>query len=341
MAGLRSLRGSVLVQAVRSRVSGPVAAARDKSLDATKPMKDWVLDRFAVKLLVRTILEMSADDATHMAAGISYYALFSIFPLLLFLVATLGFFMETEEVRDQVLKAFSGYFPGSENIIEQNLNAVIGVRGALGIFGVLGLLWSGSAIFGGVSRSINRAWDVHADRPFFINKPRQLAMAAGVGLLFLLSLSIVAVSRTTDQLVEAEAQKFLPMIGWVAPLGWVAPVVLQISSFMLTSAMFMLMYKYMPNTRTYWQYVWPGAVVAAAFFELAKNVFVIYLSKFANFEDVYGALTPVIVLSLWAYISGLILIFGAELSSEYWRLRQGLERGEIWHQEESEEAEES
>lgn len=338
MAGLRSLQGSVLVQAVRSRVSGPVTAARDKSLGVTKPVTDWVLDRFVVKLMVRTILEMSADDATHMAAGISYYALFSIFPLLLFLVATLGFFMETEEVRLQVLEAFSGYFPGSENIIEQNLNAVIGVSGALGLFGVLGLLWSGSAIFGGVSRSINRAWDVHADRPFFINKPRQLAMAAGVGLLFLLSLSIVAVSRTTDQLVEAEAQKFLPMIGWVAPLGWIAPVVLQISSFMLTTAMFMLMYKYMPNTRTYWQYVWIGAIVAAAFFELAKNVFVIYLSRFANFEDVYGALTPVIVLSLWAYISGLILIFGAELSSEYWRLRQGLERGEIWHPEDAEES---
>ena len=326
------------MQAVRSRVTGPVIAAWDKSLGATKPVKDWVLDRFVVKLLVRTILEMSDDDATHMAAGISYYALFSIFPLLLFLVATLGFFMETEEVRGQVLEAFSGYFPGSENIIEQNLNAVLGVSGALGVFGILGLLWSGSAIFGGVSRSINRAWDVHADRPFFINKPRQLAMAAGVGLLFLLSLSIVAVSRTTDQLVEAEAQKFMPMIGWVAPLGWVAPVVLQISSFMLTSAMFMLMYKYMPNTRTYWQYVWPGAVVAAALFEIAKNVFVIYLSKFANFEDVYGALTPVIVLSLWAYISGLILILGAELSSEYWRLRQGLERGALSNPVEPDEA---
>lgn len=338
MAGLRGLQGSDLVRATRGKVTSSLGAVRDRILNITQPVRDWVLDRFVVKLMVRTILEMSADDATHMAAGISYYALFSIFPLLLFLVATLGFFMETDEVRAQVLEAFSGYFPGSENIIEQNLNAVIGVSGALGLFGVLGLLWSGSAIFGGVSRSINRAWDVHTDRPFFINKPRQLAMAAGVGLLFLLSLSIVAVSRTTDQLVEAEAQRFLPMIGWVAPLGWVAPVVLQISSFMLTTAMFMLMYKYMPNTRTYWQYVWTGAIVAAAFFELAKNVFVIYLSKFANFEHVYGALTPVIVLSLWAYISGLILIFGAELSSEYWRLRQGLERGEIWHPEDAEES---
>ena len=336
MAGLRSLQGSALVRATMTRLTNSFGASRDMLLRVTRPVKDWFLDRFVVQLLVRTVLEMSADDATHMAAGISYYALFSIFPLLLFLVATLGFFMETEEVRSQVLDAFSGYFPGSENIIEQNLNAVLGVRGALGVFGVLGLLWSGSAIFGGVSRSINRAWDVHADRPFFINKPRQLAMAAGVGLLFLLSLSIVAVSRTTDQLVEAEAQKLVPLIGWVAPLGWVAPVVLQISSFMLTSAMFMLMYKYMPNTRTYWEYVWPGAVVAAALFETAKNMFVIYLSQFANFEDVYGALTPVIVLSLWAYISGLILILGAELSSEYWRLRQGLERGALSLQEQPE-----
>ena len=66
-------------------------------------------------------------------------------------------------------------------------------------------------------------------------------------------------------------------------------------------------------------------------FELAKYLFVLYLGRFANFENVYGALTPVIVLSLWTYVSGLILIFGAELSSEYGRLRRGVERGVLIH----------
>ena len=293
--------------------------------NSTRPWRDWLAAKFVVRLLVRTVKEMSADDATHMAAGVAYYALFSIFPLLLFLIAALSLVLEPQDIRFRLTEFSAGYFPGSDRLIETNLDAVLKVRGALGVFGVLGLLWSGSAIFGAVSRAVNRAWDVHSDRPFFISKPRQLGMAAGVALLFLLSLSIVAVVRATDRFIAADVQ------GLAFLLHWLTPVVLQGSSFLLTAGMFLLVYKFMPNTKTYWRYIWPGALVAAVLFELAKNLFVLYLSRFASFEDVYGTLTPVIVLSLWTYLSGLILIFGAELSSEYGRLRRGRGRGVLLH----------
>lgn len=300
-------------------------AAREYVTNCTQPVRDWAAANFVVQLLVRTVKEMSADDATHMAAGVAYYALFSLFPLLLFLLAILSLVLEPQEIRSRFIDFSSGYFPGSEQFINSNLDAVLRVRGALGALGVLGLLWSGSAIFGAVSRSVNRAWDVHVDRPFFINKPRQLGMAAGVGLLFLMSLSIVAVVRATGQFISADAQ------GLAFTLQWLTPALLQGSSFLMTAGMFLLMYKFMPNTKTYWRYIWPGAMVAAILFELSKNLFVLYLSAFASFEDVYGGLAPVIVLSLWTYVSSLILIFGAELSSEYGRLRRGLARGMLLH----------
>ena len=66
-------------------------------------------------------------------------------------------------------------------------------------------------------------------------------------------------------------------------------------------------------------------------FELAKNLFIVYLNRFAGFENVYGSLAPVIVLLLWTYLSSLILITGAELSSEYGRLRMGIDRGTLLH----------
>jgi membrane protein len=292
---------------------------------ATRPARHSLEARFVVRLLVRTIKEMSADDATHMAAGVSYYALFSLFPLFLFLIAALSLVLETDDIRLRLIDAFSGYFPGSGQLINANLEAVLKVRGALGVFGVLGLLWSGSAIFGGVSRAVNRAWDVHVDRPFFISKPRQLAMALGVGLLFFVSLGVGALARAAGSFSGVDAE------GNTSMLAWLAPAILQVSSVLLTTAMFLLMYKFMPNTRTYWRYIWPGAATAAVLFELAKYLFVLYLGRFANFENVYGALTPVIVLSLWTYVSGLILIFGAELSSEYGRLRRGLARGVLLH----------
>ena len=300
-------------------------AARENVTNYTRPLRDWAAVNFVVQLLVRTVKEMAADDATHMAAGVAYYALFSLFPILLFLLAVLSLVLEPQEIRSRLIDFSSDYFPGSEQFINSNLDAVLRVRGALGAFGVLGLLWSGSAIFGAVSRAVNRAWDVHADRPFFINKPRQLGMAAGVGLLFLLSMTIIAVVRATDQFISADAQ------GLGFALHWLTPVLLQGSSFLMTAGMFLLMYKFMPNTKTYWRYIWPGAMVAAVLFELSKNLFVLYLSTFASFEDVYGGLAPVIVLSLWTYVSGLILIFGAELSSEYGRLRRGLARGMLLH----------
>ncbi len=294
---------------------------------ATRPARHWLEAKFVVKLVVRTFKEMSSDDATHMAAGVSYYALFSLFPLFLFLIAALSLVLEADEIRLRLVDALSGYFPGSDQLIDANLEAVLKVRGALGVFGFLGLLWSGSAVFGGVSRAVNRAWDVHVDRPFFISKPRQMAMASGVGLLFLVSMGVVALARAADRVFVDNAG------GDASMLAWLAPTILQGSSLALTTAMFLLMYKFMPNTRTYWHYIWPGAVCAAVLFELAKNLFVLYLSTFANFENVYGALTPVIVLSLWTYVSGLILIFGAELSSEYGRLRRGIDRGVLLHTE--------
>ena len=293
--------------------------------NATRPARHRLEASFAVRLMVRTIKEMSADDATHMAAGVSYYALFSLFPLFLFLIAALSWVLETDDIRLKLIDAFSDYFPGSTQLINANLEAVLKVRGALGVFGLLGLLWSGSAVFGGVSRAVNRAWDVHVDRPFFISKPRQLAMALGVGLLFFVSLSVGALARAAGSFFGVDAE------GNTSMLAWSAPVILRTSSLVITAAMFLLMYKFMPNTRTYWHYIWPGAVVAAVLFELAKNLFVLSVSRFANFENVYGTLTPVIVLSLWTYVSGLILIFGAELSSEYGRLRRGLERGVLLH----------
>ena len=88
--------------------------------------------------------------------------------------------------------------------------------------------------------------------------------------------------------------------------------------------LFLLIYKFMPNTKTYWRYIWPGAIVAAVLFEVTKNVFIIYVNRFANFENVYGSLAPVIAMLLWAYVGSLILILGAEISSEYGRLRRGV-----------------
>ena len=282
---------------------------------------------FLVSLVVRTVQEMSDDDATHMAAGVAYYAIFSLFPLLLGLIAILSFsgILESETAQARFTDFTSDYLPGSEELIstniDSNVDTVLRLRGGLGIVSIIGLIWSGSAIFGALTRAVNRAWDVHKDRPLFKSKPRQMAMAMAVGVLFLLSLSAAAFVRTAGRFEDSD----LPGVGFLVNFG--GQLILQGTAYLLTLITFLLIYKFMPNTKTYWRFIWPGAAFAAILFELAKNLFIFYLSRFASFEGVYGSLAPVIVLLLWAYVSSFILILGAELSSEYGRLRSGVERG--------------
>ena len=287
--------------------------------------RERMLRIFLVVLLVRTAQEMSDDDGTHMAAGVAYYALFSLFPLLLGLIAILSIFLDPQDIQTRLTDFATDNLPGSEELIDDNIDSVLRLRGVLAPIAILGLFWSASAIFGALNRAINRAWDVHKDRPFFVSKPRQLAMALGVGILFLLSLSTATFVRMAERYAESD----LPGLGFLVDVG--GRVLLQGAAFLLTLSTFLLVYKFMPNTKTYWRYIWPGAVVAAVLFELAKNIFILYLNQFANFESVYGSLAPVIVLLLWTYVSSLIVILGAELSSEYGRLRRGVDRGVLLH----------
>lgn len=106
-------------------------------------------------------------------------------------------------------------------------------------------------------------------------------------------------------------------------------VITSFLSFLGALVVFSLIYKYMPNTRTSWSYILPGAILAAFLFEVAKQAFIIYLNNFANYQNVYGSLASVIILLVWIYYLALILVLGAEFSSEYIRMRRGLSEGEL------------
>ena len=281
--------------------------------------------RMVIMLIIRTLQEMSDDDATHMAAAISYYALLSLFPLTLGLIAIMSFVQDAPSP-ETITSWVASFLPGSEKLVKVEIESVLAVRGTIGLFALVGLFWTGSAVFGGITRSINRAWDVHTDRPLYLSKARQLVMAALTGLLFLFSTSITTFLRVYERFAEIDTPLGDMLVGDML-VSTTSLVILHASSFVLVLTVFLMLYKYMPNTRTYWRYIWVGALVAAILFETTKNLFIIYLNTFTNFANVYGALAPVVALLLWTYLSGLILILGAELSSEYGRIRHGIGRG--------------
>ncbi|MFC1871841.1 YihY/virulence factor BrkB family protein [Chloroflexota bacterium] len=195
--------------------------------------------------------------------------------------------------------------------MEPKSRQVIELRGTLGLLSLLGLFWSGSAMFSAMSRSINRAWDIHRDRPFYIRKLRDLVMALSTGIMFLLSMgatSVFTIMRRVD----------FPVLAVTVNLAG------RSLAFFLVLTIFLLIYKYIPNTTIRWRDVWPGALLVAVLFEIARSSFVLYLDNFANYGLVYGSIASVIVLLVWIYFSAFILILGAEFSSEYIRMRHGV-----------------
>ncbi len=274
-----------------------------------------------VMLVYRTVQEMKHDDATHMAAGVAYYSILSLFPLTIGTLAVFSPLLPSDTVESAFLDFLRTYLPGSDEAFRENLEATGGVRSAIGIVSVLGMFWSASAIFGAISKAVNRAWDVHQDRPFYIDKARHIAMAFSVGLLFLLSVSSTSLLQFADTFaVDSGGMVQLLEHETVNTIARVLP-------FAFSLAIFLMIYKFVPNTVTHWRYIWPGALLAAFAFEVSKGFFVFYLDNFANFEAVYGSLGSVVVLLLWTYVSSLTLIIGAEFTSEYERMLKGVERG--------------
>ena len=285
----------------------------------------WLRTKIAplpgVELTRRTWRELGDDHSIDLAASIAYYAILSLFPLAICLVSLFSFVMEADTVEAEVHQFFHSYLPGADGILEANVEAVSNIRGVLGIVSLIGLLWTASLLFGAITRAVNRAWDIEQDRPFYIDKPRQILMALCMAPFFLLSL----VLTSGLQFIAGEE---IPILGRLAFLehnginALARPV-----PFIFTFLIFLFIYKFTPMTRTYWRYMWPGALVAALLFEAAKSIFIFYLDHYAAYERIYGTLGSAIALLAWAYVSGFIVVIGAEISSEFYRLRIGAPRG--------------
>lgn len=274
-------------------------------------VKDRLLEIRAVQLLVRTMDGAGRHDASQRAAGVAYYVFLSIFPLLLGLIALFGFFLPSLDLQETLLKFVGDNIPGAVNLLEQNIANIIESRGSMGILSIVIFIWGASAMFGALSLAINRAWEIGRYRPFFIRKSRQLGMVFGIGIIFLLSLGISAVIAVLHGVFHLPVEDLL-----------IVNISSRIVSFLLLVVVYLLLYKLIPFTKTKWRNIWPGALLAAVLFEIARMLFVFYIENYANYQQIYGSIASIIVLLVWIYYSSFITVLGAEFTFQYGQMRE-------------------
>jgi membrane protein len=273
------------------------------------------LTRSLADLLARVVRNFFRDDGTHMAAGVAYYAFFSLFPLVLGTVAVAGFFISSDEAQARLLDFLAREVPGlgSSEFLRDNISGVVRARGTIGLVSIVALFWSGRAVLGAVHRVVNRAWKLPEPSHFITQQMSQLGVGVAIGLMFLLTtgMSILGsvVTNETNQLFQNALVRGL------------FDVVLALLPFLLSALVFGFVYRFVTDVRVGWFTVLPGAIIAGGLFEAAKQGFVIYLSSFANYERIYGGAATVVVLMFWFYVVAMILVVGAEVSSELQRTR--------------------
>ena len=270
---------------------------------------------FPVRLVIRVIQRLGEDDASQMAASVSFYAILSIFPLILALTAIIGWVAASQTRQDELIDFVVGYLPGSEQFMRDSLEGASRLRATVGLVAVLGLVWSGSAVLGSINRVVNRAWGLPENLPFFRSKPRQLVMALGVGVLFVATVSLTSFVQWASA-IEIDGQTLTDILG-----SQFVDVLFRLPALVLSFFIFIAIYKFLPSAKTHWRFVWVGAMLAAVLFEASKGTFLWYLEHIARFDQIYGNLASVVILMVWTYICAVILIAGAELSSEYGRIK--------------------
>jgi membrane protein len=263
-------------------------------------------------LAFRVIHNFSRDDGSHMAAGVAYYAIFSIFPLMLGTIAVAGMFVSAEDVQARVLDFFETQIGvGSEEILTGNIDTLVNARGAVGLLAIVALFWTSRAVFGAVHRVLNRAWKV-TDPPHFLwYQVGQVASAAGIAAAFMLSTTIGTAGRAIAGQTE---ELFGISFPWNALFTFTPLVV--------STLIFLFVYRFVPDANVRWRDAIPAAVLASVLFEVAKTGFAFYLTNLSSLDLVYGGVTTVVVLMLFLYVVAMVLVLGGEFSSEYHRSSQ-------------------
>lgn len=275
-------------------------------------------------LLKETGSEFQKDEAGQLGAALAYYAMFSLFPLLLLLVAGLGFVLrywdEAIDVQQQILAAVSRNF--SSQLSDTLAGILAGVKSQAGgatVIGLVTLLIGASGVFQQLDQSFNKIWNVpKPTAPSSIVKTIvktlrtrlfSFGMVLAVGFLLLVSMALTGISQALLQGFSS-----LPVVGGAA--GFMLGLVI---SLLLNTLVFALLFKFLPDTTVRWGDVWMGALATAVLWELAKYLLAWYIGRSAQSYSAYGAVGTVLVLMVWIYFSSQILFLGAEFTEVYAR----------------------
>jgi len=296
-------------------VSVPVAVAvpawMEKVIE-TLPSFTFIL-RFGWRLWQR----WGTDRCAIVAAALAFFGLISIFPVVMAAVAILSRALAgTPETLESFHVFVANFFPGAAGEITRQLDAVSDASNpaTLSAIAVVSLLWCGRAYFATLTSVFDSIWPNASPRAFWRNQLALSALFVGAGLLWVLSTMATFTLKTLQAAARSSPQLAINQ----SPLVW--DLAGKLVSFALTTWMFWLLYRFLPNVQNRRRrlLVWGASAVGGIGWESAKWLFTVVIgANIGRYHAMYGSAAGIVLTMLWFYVSSCILLLGAEAAAVY------------------------
>lgn len=264
-----------------------------------------------VDQLRELIAKISRDRVSLLASAITFNALITVVPLVLLIVAGLGWAIKRYPVfRNQLVESLDRALPVGEAKLQQAFSTLVADSSLIGSIGIIGLIWASTRLYTTLRQVLEIVYEQpQSDRFGYVRgKLHDGSLILLSGTLLLTSMVVTAIPQIVGKMgVELLGLHPQDLSWMVTALSWLAGLV-------VTVATFYLVYRFAPAIRTPRQEALLSAVIAGVAFEIAKPVFILYLSEFSRMTELYGSFKRLVVLALWCYYSSFVFVVGAQFA---------------------------
>ena len=247
-----------------------------------------------------------------LAASLAFFTLLSFFPLVALVILVFSAFADPATIKEELGHVFLYFFPASDQFFNNSVDYLFSSRFAAGVVAVVGIAIGANGLFMATNRAVNRIFGSEPRR-MVSTTLLQILLTFGIMMLFLTSIGLTVVFQLAQGISDA-----LPLIGWSVNRAViiVTELVSGVLPIFLTMISFGIVYRTLPNTKVQWRDATFGAIVAVILFELGKHLFFWFGNISGQQNLIYLPFSSVIILLIWAFLGGMIFLFGASIANE-------------------------
>jgi membrane protein len=281
---------SAIVQARAGRIS--------RQLDNFTTRHTWA------EVAVQALKDFFRHDMTIHSGNFAYSSFLAIFPLILLITSVVGFiFSYSPETMQKIVDLLRNALPDMPTTVSNAADSLLRFRGVVGVFGLIGLVWSVSRIAYAIQTGFDQIWEMKK-RSYVRKKIFALGVMLLLGVVGIIGLGITLISTSFFSWLRDATG---PVISTLAVVlgALISPAA--------TTLIFATLYRTLPQKKPGWREIFWGALTAALLLDISEYGLGIYFTRISKTQAIYGSVGVVIGVALWLYVTGILLFMGAEI----------------------------